>query len=454
MTKTRNFVYVVCLTSALAGLLFGLDIAYVNGALIYIKRDFHLDQSQEELIAGYLLAGAALGSVFSGWLSRRIGRKKTLIFAALMFTVFTVGGILSQTFSAFLYNRFLIGVGVGVASFIAPLYLSEIAPYKIRGGLIATYQLMITIGILLMFISNYELSHTESWRIMLSVLLIPSVFMLISCMFLPESPKWLMLKGKQDKARKVLLTIRDSEAEVDSEINDIRNNLHLFDHGFKLLKQPYFIKVIILGILLQALQQFSGMNAFMYYSGQIFESAGFHNPNFATIIVGIVNVGTTLIAIKYVDKIGRKPIMYFGITLLVISAFTVGYIFHIASTEALTSFYKLSLLIFCLLFIFAFALSLGPVIWIICSEIFPLNGRDLGVTFSTTSNWICNTIIGSYTLTWFSTFGVSGTFWFFGFMCMLGFILIRFFTPETKDISLEKIESNLQANLPLRNIGK
>jgi SP family galactose:H+ symporter-like MFS transporter len=196
------------------------------------------------------------------------------------------------------------------------------------------------------------------------------------------------------------------------------------------------------------------MNAFMYYSGQIFQSAGFHNPNVATIIVGVVNVLTTLLAIKYVDKIGRKPIMYIGLTILVISAFVVGYIFHIAATEELTNFYKISLLVFCLFFIFAFALSLGPVVWIICSEIFPLKGRDLGVTFSTTSNWICNTIIGSYTLTWFATFGVSGTFWFFGFMCLLGFILIKYLTPETKGISLETIEKNLQLNIPLRNIGK
>lgn len=253
----------------------------------------------------------------------------------------------------------------------------------------------------------------------------------------------------------MLSNIRSNEEEIEFEMAEIKESLVGAESGFKLLKHPFFLKVILLGIMLQALQQFSGMNAFMYYSGKIFASAGFENPAIATVIVGLVNVLTTFIAIKYVDKWGRKPIMYFGLAILVISCSVVGYMFSLESKGIqLTSSMQYTLLIFCLLFIFAFAISLGPVIWILCSEIYPLEGRDLGITVSTMTNWICNAIIGSYTLTWFKVLGVSGTFWFFGFVSLLGFILINRFTPETKDVPLEELELNLKANKKLRDLGQ
>lgn len=455
VAKSNHVVIRVCFIAALAGLLFGLDIAYVNGSLGFIVKEFNLTEEQSQQITGVLLAGAAVGAFGSGWLSRTFGRKKVLVLAAAIFTVFTAIGLLAHTITFFLIARFVIGLAIGIASFVAPLYLSEIAPHKIRGGLIAMYQLMITIGIFLMFLSNAALAHTESWRLMMAVLLIPSSIMLIGCLTLPESQRWLALVGRHEEAKIILNKIRQSKEEVDFELAELKESLVDAKSVFQLLKEPFFIKVLILGIALQALQQFSGMNAFMYYSGKIFASAGFQNPAIATVIVGLVNVLTTFLAIKYVDRWGRKPIMYLGLTLLVISCGVVGYIFSIESHGiALSTSMQYTLLCFCLLFIFAFAISLGPVIWILCSEIYPLEGRDFGITVSTMTNWICNTIIGSYTLTWFSTMGVSGTFWFFGFMCLLGFILINRFTPETKDVPLEELELNLKANKKLRDIGQ
>ena len=444
----------VSIIAALAGLLFGLDIAYVNGALDFIVKEFGLTVAQSGDVAGFLLAGAALGALCSGWLSSKFGRKKVLVLAATIFTLATIFAVSAHSFNLFLVARFIIGLAIGIASFVAPLYLSEIAPYKIRGALIAMYQLMITIGIFLMFLSNAALEHTHSWRLMLIVLVIPSIIMLIGTLTLPESPRWKALVGDIDGARVILQKIRASDEEVKFELDEIIETVKTRSSGLKLLTKGYFLKVVFLGIILQCLQQFSGMNAFMYYSGDIFKAAGFTNPAIGTVIVGLVNVLTTFIAIKFVDKLGRKPIMYAGLSILVISCAIVGYIFNLQSGGVvLTEVMQYTLVIFCLLFIFGFAVSLGPIIWIICSEIFPLEGRDLGVTISTMANWIFNTIIGTYTLVWFQKLGVGQTFWMFGSACLLGFFVIKFFTPETKDVPLEEMEMNLKAGLALKYIG-
>jgi SP family galactose:H+ symporter-like MFS transporter len=455
LTNSNAIVIKVSFIAALAGLLFGLDVAYVNGTLDFITKEFNLDVAAQGSVAGYLLLGAAVGALFSGWLSRIFGRKRVLVLAAVLFTLSVIFTILSHTFSIFLLARFVTGLAIGIASFVAPLYLSEIAPYKIRGALIAMYQLMITIGIFIMFLSNASLSFTGSWRIMLSVLLIPSLIMLIGTLTLPESPRYMALIGKMDKAREILNRIRSNKDEIEFELQEIKQTANVKSRGFSLLGKGYFLKVILLGVLLQCLQQLSGMNALMYYSGQIFQTAGFTNPAVGTVIVGLVNVLTTLVAIKFVDKLGRKPILYIGLTILVFSCLVIGYIFNLQTNGTiLSTLEQYTLLAFCILFIIGFAVSLGPIIWILCSEIFPLGGRDLGVTVTTMANWIFNGIIGSYTLVWFKFFGVGKTFWMFGAASLLGFILIKFFTPETKDVPLEELELNLEKGISLKNLGR
>ena len=461
---SNKIVYKVCVIAALAGLLFGLDIAYVNGSLPLIAKDFNITSTAEQgAVAGLLLLGAAIGAFFSGGISKRFGRKNVLIIAALIFTIFTFTGVLAPSFKFLLVSRFIVGLAVGIASFVAPLYLSEIAPSKIRGGMIAMYQFMITAGIFIMFLSNSILSKFESWRVMLFVLVIPSAIMLIGCFFLPKSPRWLILKGRKEEAMGVLNKIRNSKAEVEFEVNEILETTKVKSSGFKLLKHKFFLKVLLLGILLQAFQQFTGMNAFMYYSTQIFAQAGFTNPAVATVIVGLLNMLTTIIAIKYVDKFGRKPILYFGLTILFISCFAVGFIFkenytyHMVNGAAVGSMtlspaLQWTTLIFCLLFIFGFAVSMGPIIWILCSEIQPLEGRDFGITASTMANWICNAILGEFAIGWL-TYHPGNTFFSFGSVCLICIFFVFLFVPETKGISLEEIEMNLREGKKLRNLG-
>ena len=477
-SQSKKTVIKVCIIAALAGLLFGLDIAYVNGALDYIVREFGLTTAtQKGEVAGFLLIGAAIGALFSGALSRKFGRKKVLIIAALIFTIFTFYGVFAPDFNHLLISRVCVGLAVGIASFIAPLYLSEIAPGNIRGAMIAMYQLMITLGIVLMFVSNYFIAANETfllglfniqsdelWRIMLLILVIPSLIMFFGCLFLPKSPRWLMLVGRKDEAEEVLKKIRSSQEAVDFEINEIAETIKVKSSGFKLLKHKFFWKVLLLGVLLQAFQQFTGMNAFMYYSTQIFQSAGFSDPAVSTIIVGLVNMLTTFIAIKYVDKFGRKPILYFGLTMLFVACFVVGTIFHqhysytmvngaVQSSMVLTPALQWVTLIFCLIFIFGFAVSMGPIIWIICSEIQPLEGRDFGITVSTMTNWICNAILGQFAVGWLS-YAPGNTFYTFGIVCFVCIFFVIFIVPETKGTSLEEIEMNLREGKKLKNLGE
>ena len=454
-TSKAGMVIFICFIAALAGLLFGLDVGYVNGALKFIQADLHLNTAQAETVTGILMFGAALGAIASGFLSHKIGRKKTLTLSALLFTIFSIVGMSAQSYDVLLTSRFVLGVAVGIASFIAPLYLSEIAPRRMRGGLIAMYQLMITIGILTMFISNYLLAPYGSWRLMMVTIVVPALIMLIGCLYLPKSPRWLVLKGRIDEAKSTLAHVRH-EKDIEGEIAEIAGSAKSNKGGISgLWTTSWLWKVVLLGVVLQILQQFSGMNAFMYYSTKIFQAAGFSNGNMNTIIVGLVNVLTTFIAIAFVDKLGRKPILYVGLTLLTLSLFIIGHIFSLESSGViLSATQKDALFFFSLLFIFSFAVSLGPIIWILCAEICPLQYRDLGITFSTMTNWIANMIIGRYTLSMFDTWGYGNTFYVFAVCCLIGIVFVKFFTPETKGISLELMEKNLKNNKPLHRMGE
>ncbi|QLE78470.1 sugar porter family MFS transporter [Francisella sp. Scap27] len=453
-----NFVVIrVALIAALAGLLFGMDIGYVNGSLHFIAETFNLDISQRGHVSSVLLIGAAAGALFSGFLSKKFGRRKVLLIAAAIFSVFTIVGIISPNYETFILSRFVLGIAVGIASFIAPLYLSEIAPKKYRGALIALYQLMITIGLFLVFLTNSALESTGSWRIMLTVLAVPSVVMFFGCLTLPRSPRWLVLVGEDEESKVVLKKIRTTDVEALKEFDEIKQTTHKGVSPFAMLRKPFFIKVLLLGMALQAFQQFTGMNAFMYYSTDIFKMAGFTNPATSTIVIGLLNMLTTFIAIKYVDRFGRKPILYFGLTLLILSCLVVGTIFktHFVYDQAMVLSQTLQWvsLIFCLLFIFGFAIAMGPVIWILCSEIQPIEGRDLGITASTMSNWICNAIIGNFALTWL-TFYPGSTFFGFAITCIVCIFFVKFFVPETKGVSLEEIENNLRSGKSLARIGR
>ena len=461
--NAKKKVFWICIFASLGGLLFGLDQGFINGSLTFIQRTFQWSTSQGESFASVILVGAIIGAFCSGFISKTIGRKKTLLIAAIFFTVFTLWGSCTSSVSILYFTRVCLGLAVGCASFVVPLYLSEIAPAKDRGGFISLYQFTITIGIFLIYVSNTGIGIVskahDPWRIMLGIIAIPAVIMLILVLTIPETPRWLMLKKREKDAKDVLSLIRETENEINKEVIEIKESLgddkDTQRHGaMAMLGENYFLKIILLGIFLQLLQQFSGINCVIYYSGQIFEKAGFDNPMIATVVCGLVNMLTTLIAIFYCDKWGRKPIIYVGLGLMFFTLVVLGIEFlRIESGIQLYTLGKIVVLGSCLTYLLAFGFSLGPLIWVICAEIFPLEGRDFGMTVTTMANWSCNFIVVRFSLSIMESWGGSTLFFIFAVFCLAGLILIGMFTPETKGVTLEEIEINLKNGVKFKDLG-
>jgi SP family galactose:H+ symporter-like MFS transporter len=462
--RRKLVVYFIGFTAALAGLLFGLDVGVISGANKFIQHEFKIPDNVLEFIVSALLWGAVLGAAMSGYFSSRFGRRKTILFSAIIFIIGSLACATAPVEHVLIAARFFLGIAVGMASFTAPLYLSEISPQAVRGGMISMYQLMITIGIVLAFASDTWLASYATiggvtgghWRVMLGVIAIPAAIMFLGVLFLPESPRWLCLKGLQKRAEDVFRGMHLDEAEIASEIQAIEDSLKVKQGGLALLlENSNFRRAVALGVGLQIIQQLTGINVIMYYAPRLFQIAGFDTTieqMWGTVIVGITNVLATFIAIAFVDKLGRKPIMYAGFVTMGAAMLTVGALFNIGVEHDPSLGYPA--IVALLVFIIVFAMSAGPIIWVLCSEIYPLSGRDLGVTFSTCTNWIANAIVGMTFLTLLTNLGSGNTFLLYGGLNVLFIIFFLLFVPETKGVSLEKIESNLLSGLPLRKIGR
>jgi SP family galactose:H+ symporter-like MFS transporter len=468
--KISIVVYFIGFTAALAGLLFGLDVGVISGALDFIKKDFLSGltplqaDSRAEFIVSALLWGAVFGTLVSGFLSSKFGRRKTILVSAVVFVCGSLACAFSPDENFLIAARFVLGIGVGVASFTAPLYLSEISPQSVRGAMISMYQLMITIGILMAFLSDTWLATYATfgdqtgghWRVMLGVIAIPAAIMFGGVLFLPESPRWLFLNGFHNRAKDVFRYMKLDEAEIAAEIKEIEDSAKVSQGGWQLFKKnSNFRRAIALGIGLQVIQQLTGINVIMYYAPRIFELAGFGDKTeqmWGTVIVGITNVLATFIAIAFVDRLGRKPIMYAGFVTMGVAMATVGTLFNSGIEQHPGLGYPAIGAL--LVFIIGFAMSAGPIIWVICSEIYPLSGRDLGVSVSTATNWIVNAIVGQTFLTLINTLGGGNTFLLYGGLNVLFIIFFILLVPETKGMSLEAIERKLMSGKRLREIGR
>ncbi len=453
--KSRaTMTFFVCFLAALAGLLFGLDIGVIAGALPFITEAFQMTTQQQEWVVSSMMFGAMVGAVGSGWLSFRLGRRYSLLIGAVLFVVGSLLSAFAPSVEFLIISRVLLGLAVGIASFTAPLYLSEIAPEHIRGSMISMYQLMITIGILAAFLSDTALSYSGQWRWMLGIITIPAVVLFVGVLFLPESPRWLAIKGRISTAEKVLLLLRSTNDEARNELEEIRDSLKVKQSGWALFtSNKNFRRAVFLGILLQVMQQFTGMNVIMYYAPKIFDLAGYntiHEQMWGTVIVGLVNVLATFIAIGLVDRWGRRPTLILGFIVMALGMGSLGLMMHIGIESVWQQYFSVAVL---LMFIVGFAMSAGPLIWVLCSEIQPLKGRDFGITCSTAVNWIANMIVGMTFLTMLNSLGSANTFWVYALLNLIFIFLTLAFIPETKNISLEHIEKNLMEGKPLRMIG-
>lgn len=444
----------VCFLAALSGLLFGLDIGVIAGALPFIAKEFNITSHQQEWIVSSMMFGAAVGAITSGWMSSRLGRKKCLLVGAILFVIGSLWSAIASGPEMLLLARLLLGLAVGIASYTAPLYLSEIAPEKIRGSMISMYQLMITIGILAAYLSDTAFSYSGNWRWMLGVIIIPALLLLTGVLFLPNSPRWLAAKGNFRDARRVLDSLRDNSEQARKELDNIRESLKVKQAGWQLFKgNPHFRRAVFLGVLLQIMQQFTGMNVIMYYAPKIFEIAGFADTTqqmWGTVSIGLANVLATFIAIGLVDRWGRKPILTLGFLVMAVGMGVLGKMLHSGIQTPGAQYTAVAMLI---IFIIGFAMSAGPLIWVLCSEIQPLKGRDFGIMISTATNWIANMAVGATFLSMLNALGNANTFWVYGGLNLFFILLTLWLIPETKSVSLEHIERNLLAGRKLRDIG-
>ncbi|RKR04331.1 SP family galactose:H+ symporter-like MFS transporter [Kushneria sinocarnis] len=449
-------VWFSCALAALAGLLFGMDIGVISGALPFIKQDFHVSTAMEGWIVSSMMVGAALGALMAGGISQRFGRRKALLYSSLLFFVGALVAVIAPNTTVLVIARILLGLAVGVASFTAPLYLSEVAPERIRGTTISFYQLMVTIGILAAFVSNLAFSYVESWRWMFGVLMIPAFMLFLGVLMVPTSPRWLAARDRFDEAREVLQRLRSSQAEVDYEMKEIQESVESESQsrGWDMFKEnPNFRRSVMLGICLQLVQQFTGMNAIMYFAPQIFQLSGFEGTAaqlWSTVVTGLINVLATFIAIGFIDRLGRKPILYAGFTIMATSMAVLALILGIGPSTTFLQYTAMGAL---LIFVAGFAMSAGPLIWTLCAEIQPLHGRDFGISASTVSNWVGNFAVGQFFPVMIAGIGGTATFGILAGLNAVFIVLTFMLIPETKGISLESIEKKLMSGKALRNIG-
>lgn len=437
------FVYVAAGVAALAGLLFGYDTGVISGAILFIKDQFALTPGAEEMVVSAVLAGAIAGAALSGQVSDLFGRKRIIIATALIFIFGSLATAFAPNVLLLIIGRVVIGVAIGIASFAAPLYISEVSPPKVRGALVSLNQLAITCGIVLSYIIDYAFSGQHQWRWMFGVGVLPAVILGTGIIFLPASPRWLMSRGKKDKARQVLDQIRTEG--VEKELMEIEESLGEESGGWKELFQKWLKIPLVIGIGIMFFQQITGINTVIYYAPTIFGFAGFGSAQvaiLATMGVGVVNVLMTIVSIKLIDKVGRRVLLFWGLAGMVISLGALGFAFSMASLSGMLKWIAVGSL---MLYIASFAVSMGPIAWLIIAEVFPLKIRGRAMGLTTMCNWAFNLVVAMTFLTLIQKLGKAGTFWLYAALGILGWLFCYFMVPETKGRTLEEIEEHWRA---------
>ena len=452
--RIRAFIY---FAAGMAGLLFGLDQGVISGALPFISKEWNLDSVAQEWVVSSMMVGAATGAIVASYLARGIGRKKSLMAGATLFIIGCLGSGLSTGASMLIGFRLILGLSIGIASYTAPLYLAEMSDKDSRGKVISGYQLMVTVGILLAFLSDTYFSYSGSWRSMLSIIAIPGFVLILTVFTLPDSPRWLATKGRFEEAGSVLNMLHEKAETAEEELAEIKETLKVKQAGWQLFKANKNVRrAVFLGVLLQAMQQFTGFNVIMYYSPKILGLAGFSSTEdqmIGTVINGLVFTLATFIAIGMVDKSGRKPALKIGFFVMAVSMAIVGVCMTMLESGNAPAFVPYLAAIMTMVMIAGFAMSAGPIVWVLCSEIQPLKSREFGVACSTMTNWITCAIVGATFLSLIDTLGSAHTFWLYAGLNALFIFLTFAYVPETKNVSLEEIEKNLMSGKKLRDIG-
>ncbi|MCJ0918293.1 sugar porter family MFS transporter [Mammaliicoccus sciuri] len=428
---------------ALGGLLYGYDTGVISGALLFIKNDIPLTSFTEGLVVSSMLVGAIFGSGFSGPLSDKLGRRKLVFVIAIVFIVGALILSLAQSMIILVIGRFIIGLAVGGSTAIVPVYLSEMAPTDTRGSLSSLNQLMITIGILASYLVNYAFADMEAWRWMVGLAVVPSVILMIGVYFMPESPRWL-LEHKSEKAARKVMAITRKKSEIDKEIDEMKEIIHISESTWTVLKSVWLRPVLVIGCIFALLQQIIGINAIIYYAPTIFSKAGLGDATaiLGTVGIGSVNVIVTIFAIYIMDKIDRKKLLITGNIGMVCSLLIMA---TLVWTIGLHSTVGAWIIVACLtLFIVFFAFTWGPILWIMLPELFPMRARGAATGIATLSLSIGSLLVAQFFPLLTSVMGIEQVFLIFAVIGILAMIFVIKYLPETRGRSLEEIEVDLR----------
>ncbi len=437
MKRTTFYVVSVTLVAAIGGLIFGFDTAIVAGATRYMKEQFALDALQEGWAVGVVLIGCMFGAGLAGPLSDRIGRRRFMRVSAVLFLVSAVGCALPRTMTEFVVFRFIGGLGIGSAAVLSPLYIAELAPARIRGALVSVNQLAIVTGILLAYFVNWIFAGAgpDNWRWMYGMGAVPSILFFLLLLGVPESPRWLVKNGREEEARAVLTRADGAEAAA-AGIRDIRGALALEEGSFREIFRPAFRRPLLIAVVLAVFQQVTGINAILYYAPRIFEGAGFARMSAIgqSTVVGLVNMLFTVVAILLADRVGRRPLLLVATAGMGLSLVLLGAAFRFPVLPAS------ALLVIILFYIAFFASAMGPLVWVVMSEIFPIKVRGGAMGLATVVLWLADFAV---TLTFpviSDRFHPSTAFWLYAAMCALALAFMLVYLPETKGRTLEEIE--------------
>ena len=450
--KGTAYVIFMAAVAAIGGILFGYDTAVISGTTDIVRNQFSLSASGEGWYVGCALIGSIIGVLCAGSLSDYIGRKITMLISAAFFSISAIGCAVCGSFEALVAFRIIGGVGIGIVSIVSPIYISEVSPARIRGTLVSLYQLAVTAGFLLAYMANWiidagidptattdaglwsRMFNAEAWRGMLGSETLPALLFFFIIFFIPESPKWLIIKGKSNQATSVLARILGSEEEINAEIEVTKASLGEDKGKWSDLLKPGILVAVLAGCAIAILGQFMGVNVVLYYGPKIFSEAGFDNPMFSTVLVGLVNFATTILAVFIIDKVGRKQLIYWGVSGMIICLLAIGTYF--ATGGVLGNGFMLA---FFLAYVFCCAISISAIVFVLLSEMYPNSIRGRAMSLAGFMLWVGTYLVGQLTpvlLEW----SQAGTFFIFAVMCIPYMLIMWKVIPETTGRTLEEIE--------------
>ncbi|MFT3864769.1 MAG: sugar porter family MFS transporter [Solirubrobacterales bacterium] len=446
--RARRNVVLTAAIAGLGGLLFGYDTGIIAGALLFIKTDFHLGSFAQGLVVAAVPIGAVGGAAIAGPAADTYGRRLMILLSAIVFTVGALASAAAPGLGVLVVARVVIGVAIGLASAASPVYISEVAPPESRGRLVSFFQLAVTIGILVAYLVGLAFNGIEGWRWMLGLGCVPALGLAFGMLRMPQSPRWLVMTGEDFRARAVLAKIRvDDPDTIDRELEEITESIASDSQAgsWSDLLRPAVKAALLVGVGLAILQQVTGINTVIYYAPTIVEFTGINSSAgsiLAAVGVGIINVGMTIVAIRLLDKVGRRTLLMIGISGMVISLVALGAAFVGGGGSTISSVVAIASL---MTFVASFAISLGPIFWLLNAEIYPLGVRSKAAGLGTMANWTFNFIVSLTFLLLIEALGRAGAFWFYAAIGLLTLWFCWKYVPETKGKPLEEIEAEFEA---------